>query len=1503
MAVHTSRTRANETVLNLTKFEQSFRSELETMSSSLEDLHSKLLELMIYQDYATSRSSYTSNLIIDILNTTELTNLETTNAHIMDENAWKTNIKYIPGDSTPYKYGVIHNPKKYSYGQKYKVYSMENIDKDGKKHGVSEYDVISKCHWMIVQSTTGMGPSAWFALHKVVIDDDGEIVNTTARWNLRLIDAGTNDDYSYFSDVDVSPDGQWLILLIRSAYTGYTQVNYRGQGVLKLRINADGSLGLNNVGSGGTLSYIMFGASDDFSAATSLDTEGASGVPLSYTITTQNRLIAVRVWDVNTVAVLVFYGVNNTANVPMMRIHFLNIGDFTAANLPSIVNLSPSTSTAIPYPVTTQNNPPSGLQTFRMSKSDTKLIIKIVDAASATIELQTKRIVEIDITSANGLYTADLKGISNSSAMVSFTATVSPGSPTLTNISNLPESAVKVGATIIGTNIAPWTEVLSYIAFSGIGGVSMISQLTLNKNATGVGAGVQNLKIGYAKVVQFNQLFAAGEIPNGVSAPPYYTDCGIAFAQDKNLLEITSMYVSGQTPSYRPVMNKRKLINSYWAESQLTKKYKIQPFTFYSGGVINYNAVNPTGITYYNDYFWVASSATDGGGIKLYRYGKDKTIEFITLNNTDTTFSVNAMNTIVDITTDGTTMWILAAYQVGTIPNITTYTSVIYQGLLSDIIAQFTVGRSIDLYSWSSTRYVLTNGRVATSMSVVTQDIGGVPTSRVYILSLPLTTQIGQSFIDIIADGTTYQSGFAQLPILSNSILFPSQTTAFYFGLHCTTNSFYLKISSGVNNLSGKIFTFDAEVMKLGGIIAATSAIHTYQDPTYELPERGSSYLIGNLSFDPITNELLTIDGFTRVIYSMKTLEGPSVIQTSSFLYGVVPEQITTIQKRRFDPEEYYEYLKVDKLNNNIPYNNLSHYHDGTANMINGYNWAGTNQTFIVAGVTLTLTIDYTVSPTPAEDIVYTINSWLTTNSILAETYIIYEILDVPSPGTQWKRIGIRGTTTTTSLTISGTALATLGMIAGTYQGYVYQKIKSRRNVPDLYYYGAIETNRGFGLLHLDNFFAPTFTSSGEPRYDSRNIRQQWSGSTVINPPVAATFNTSKPYVCDGAAINNKIAAVDDIVIGGGVVNGFIFDIKNGSITVLARAAYTASGKKYAGTWSERNKNIGFDGIYKSEWDFPAAGIHYITAASFSKTDESEYNEATPTTFIIVSTETPPYTGNIIKLSWDSNNERSISYRYNSAFLGGAYPARFSAYIAPSGIVFYDCDVSNVGYTNKPIWDMQWPMITSDYTLIPLTGFTTGNITSITPGPVYKNVFGVWEYYLNLSRTNWSNFGAVDYLNVQTKTLLRVYTSPANYRLITSNSYENTTIVGTATNANGYGGFSILERRQTSDRAVGYGIYDDTGWISDYPMTYGNATDYNINWNSSPLFSVNRHSATAGWIVTDYDSIHNMITVGCFISGMQFIFLPKVNQTVHNSINFNITQSSKFLYKNTVAEK
>ncbi len=274
------------------------------------------------------------------------------------------------------------------------------------------------------------------------------------------------------------------------------------------------------------------------------------------------------------------------------------------------------------------------------------------------------------------------------------------------------------------------------------------------------------------------------------------------------------------------------------------------------------------------------------------------------------------------------------------------------------------------------------------------------------------------------------------------------------------------------------------------------------------------------------------------------------------------------------------------------------------------------------------------------------------------------------------------------------------------------------RDMPDKNYCVVGYVDEGFTILHLDEFLAGR-SATGKHRYDVRDIRAQHFKRGTNNAFLGAT-NFAQCILVEK----------DMIFIGDAVSAGLmICDLKAGSFQLFGTGG---GGNNYAGSLSERNDGLGFDGNNDAELGIGQIALK-VHARTFTEDDPSDFSGENPVTFVTIGTNNVGC--DLMRIDWDANNNRTIVKVWNRLGNNTDYGTRAN-WIAPSGIIFlghYNA-AGQIWRSSDPAWSIDTDNNTDFYQVG--SGIVATHVSDIAPNSIaYKTATGDWRHYLLVKAT------------------------------------------------------------------------------------------------------------------------------------------------------------------------
>jgi len=354
-----------------------------------------------------------------------------------------------------------------------------------------------------------------------------------------------------------------------------------------------------------------------------------------------------------------------------------------------------------------------------------------------------------------------------------------------------------------------------------------------------------------------------------------HTGCGggVTVSAEGDILEITNTSTVGQ------FISRRALKNALWAENQVNGQVDLG--TTLEGNLSNTNACEVES----DRYYWTGDSNVTANQADVLRF------DIETGSYKHAVLAGASWTGIVDLATDGTTLWLLGS-------DGTNYE--VYYGSLSSFVSQMETdtwtapggAADIDITSWGT----LASGIGAASTDFLSAICHDSDNSILYIAN-----DTDDKIDTLSEDGATWNQGVIDLPASTNN----------WAGIAYKNGKIFVGDYTG-NTTPGKIFVLDIE--RSTG--TAWHRIHIYQDPCTVFAVNGRV----RMSFHG--NDLVTIRRATENFIRMKTLEDDDVLQLHTFmdasniLLSNVVSCSTPIVERYFDdPDDYADIRNMPDKN------------------------------------------------------------------------------------------------------------------------------------------------------------------------------------------------------------------------------------------------------------------------------------------------------------------------------------------------------------------------------------------------------------------------------------------------------------------------------------------------------------------------------------------------------------------------------------------------------------
>lgn len=387
-------------------------------------------------------------------------------------------------------------------------------------------------------------------------------------------------------------------------------------------------------------------------------------------------------------------------------------------------------------------------------------------------------------------------------------------------------------------------------------------------------------------------------------------------------------------------------------------------------------------------------------------------------------------------------------------------------------------------------------------------------------------------------------------------------------------------------------------------------------------------------------------------------------------------------------------------------------------------------------------------------------------------------------------------------------------------------KFKDIRDCPDKNYMCVSYNDEGFSILHLDEFLND-YSSSGMPRYDVRKIRSQHYKRGENN--LIHNVGCYIVYIC----IEKDMIFAIKIASGGTGV--YMIDLVSGKNYELTTSNWTNSGKYYNGTLSERNDAKGYAGTYNSGLDIGSVVAHqpyFISARTFTKDDDTDYNFEYPKTYFLVGLSNSGGINNpyVVEVDWNEKERipiRSISF--------GTPTNPYVGLIASSGYIFLSDLASGVLYMSEvPVWNTS---LAHNISITTLTSALGTSVTEISPNSrCWKLPSGQWRHQILISgySSTTSLYKKLMIYDVEKATinhiwLLSALTVNHGFSWSDLNDNENEIIATYRINSNAISTLRIFKRTYSSDKTVSI--------ATNKPANYSTKIE-NLDYNhlTSPIF-------------------------------------------------------------------
>jgi hypothetical protein len=344
------------------------------------------------------------------------------------------------------------------------------------------------------------------------------------------------------------------------------------------------------------------------------------------------------------------------------------------------------------------------------------------------------------------------------------------------------------------------------------------------------------------------------------------------------------------------------------------------------------------------------------------------------------------------------------------------------------------------------------------------------------------------------------------------------------------------------------------------------------------------------------------------------------------------------------------------------------------------------------------------------------------------------------------------------------------------------------RDCPDLHYMVAGYWDEGFSILHLDEFLSGR-SSSGMPRYDVTAIRAQHykRSNSTGGPHVDGNIVSSDDNAWHGSSASIEKDMIFVMSETGTWPTNIMIDLKAGTSTIFKIT--NNCGSKYNGSLTQRNDNLGYNGIHNPELELGDEDVQKIHVRTFTKDDVSDYNGENPKTFVAMATNT---TVELLVIDWDNNNDRTPVKVWNNVLYDATYDN--AVFISPDGILFagqftssgnmvYMSDTgSATASTTEPALPV-WEVANDQVGRTTIGSNVLGTIVrDISPNSYcWKSQSGEWRHVLPVACQEDASAGelAVGLFDVENETIEWMYwvsTVAARYRTV--DNFEDMIITG-----------------------------------------------------------------------------------------------------------------------------
>lgn len=332
---------------------------------------------------------------------------------------------------------------------------------------------------------------------------------------------------------------------------------------------------------------------------------------------------------------------------------------------------------------------------------------------------------------------------------------------------------------------------------------------------------------------------------------------GIGISKEGDILEVTSTATVGK------FISKRALKNAVWAENQV------------SGIKVCNATTNPNNafacMVEGNRYLWSGDRGALAQEVDLFRYDT-QTGDYWRVRLTGVT---SAWTNILDLTTDGTTVWLLGFDGIN---------YEVYFGSLSTLIASMSLNAETGTFNLDT--FTLASGIGAANTDELLGIVYDTDNTILYLVN-----NTDDKIDTLSTDGSTWTQGVYDLP---------PPTTSNWIGIAYKNNKIFIRDLNNTASTLNKIYVLNLTLSN------STSwyRVHIYQDI-------GSLGTIGSTGIDFLNNDLVNYHYNDQRFNIMKILEDPNVMQLHSFMDSdniLLSNNVscaTPIVERYFDPEDF----------------------------------------------------------------------------------------------------------------------------------------------------------------------------------------------------------------------------------------------------------------------------------------------------------------------------------------------------------------------------------------------------------------------------------------------------------------------------------------------------------------------------------------------------------------------------------------------------------------------